>query len=142
MNIYTLIDDMWKLFPARWIIILLAKITIGLSALDYYSRTMGEIPLIINIVVNCWMFMQIYDMGMDMIFYQRRQNSKTILWNILGNSISRLDEATKKRIEATKLRIWVQNNLEINIFNYWLYKIIRRSEWINIDLDEEVEVDE
>ncbi len=78
--------------------------------------------------------MQIYDTLMGIIFYNKLQNSTTTLWNML-ESIKRLDKSTKKRIQATKLRIWVQNNPEINIFNYWLYKVIRRSEWINIDLD-------
>ena len=78
--------------------------------------------------------MQIYDTLMGIIFYNKLQKSTTTLWNML-ESIKRLDKSTKKRIQATKLRIWVQNNPEINIFNYWLYKVIRRSEWINIDLD-------
>ncbi len=137
MNIYRLLDEFYKLLPIRWMIILLAKMTIGLSALDYYQRTAGEIPLIINLVINCWMFMQIYDMGRDMIFRNRCQNSTTTLYNMLESRV-RLEKATKKRIKATKLRIWVHKNPEINIINYWLYKIVRRSEWINIDIDTDI----
>jgi hypothetical protein len=142
MNIYKKLDEIWKLLPIRWTITLLAKMTIGLSALYYYEISVGHIPLLINISVNCWMFMQIYDMARHMIFSNRCQNSQTLLWNKLEDSIRRLDKATTKRIQATKLRIWVQNNLEINIFNYWLYKIIRRSEWINIDCDAKTRTDD
>jgi hypothetical protein len=114
--------------------ILLSKAIIGTSALSYHERFVGPVPLLLWAAVYGWIFLQIYDLARYMIFDNRNQSTTTILWNML-ESIKYLDKSTKKRIEATKLRIWVDKNPEINILNYWLYKIIRKSEWMNIDID-------
>ena len=54
----------------------------------------------------------------------------------------RIDQVPNSSTVNRLVTIKIKNNPEINILNYWLYKIIRRSEWVNIDLDAEVEVDE
>ncbi len=50
----------------------------------------------------------------------------------LRRSIISLNKATAEKIRNTKLRIWIERNPEIHLFNFWILKQTRRKEWMNI----------
>ena len=122
------------MFPFRFSITLLAR-TFIVGAVVSYLESLGEVPFIVRLILVLWVVMPMYGLLRD--FYYRMwgcQTPTTLLWNRLEDSIRRLDKASKKRIIATKQRIWVQQNPEIHIFNYWILKHLRKKEWMNIDI--------
>ena len=132
---------MWRLFPFRWSINLLARVFIGSAVIGLLEITYSGLILIPTIIINLWIFMPIY----DMIRYgyhhaMGNQSWRTILLNDLYNSFYKLEKSTKKRIRQTKLRIWVQNNPEIHLFNYWYLRYLRRKEWMNINVNRLIKV--
>jgi hypothetical protein len=135
MKFFEIIKGMWDLFPLRWMIDLLARIFISSAVLSYLD-SVDSSTFIFTAVLSMWMLMPLY--GLLQSFYYSAwgcQNRYTSLWNML-ESIRVLDKVSKKRIEATKLRIWVERNPEIHLFNYWFLKYLRRKEWKNINVDE------
>lgn len=137
MKIHIIIKELWKLFPFRFLITILARLFI-ISAVLSYLKTLGEVSLIVTAILTLWASMPLYSHFRD-LYYRCLgcQTPTTLLWNSLEDSIRSLDESSKKRIIAIKQRIWVQQNPEINIFNYWILKLIRKKEWMDIDTNKE-----
>jgi hypothetical protein len=135
MKLTEIVKGMWGLFPFRWMLDLLARIFIVSAVLSYFDSVGGS-TFMVTTILSLWMLMPLY--GLLQSFYYSAwgcQNRYTSLWNML-EGIRALDKASKKRIEATKLRIWVERNPEIHLFNYWFLKYLRRKEWKNIDIDD------
>lgn len=136
-----ILKGIWKLFPFRWIINILARVFIGSATISVLEIFFTGNILVPKIIINLWIFMPIYDF--IRYSYHRSmgcQSWRTILLNDLYDSFYKLEKSTKNRIKQTKLRIWVQKNPEIHLFNYWYLKILRKKEWMNINVDKLVKV--
>lgn len=133
MKIFQWIKDIWRIIPFGFFINLLARIFIGSAIIGFYTNV-----LIVEIIITLWMLSPIY-YSIRNTYYNTMgtQTWRTILLNDLINSAYRLEKASKNRIKQKRLRIWVERNPEINLFNYWYLKIWRRKEWINLDINED-----
>lgn len=133
MKIFQLIKSVWAITPVGFFINLLARIFVGSMAINFYEGV-----LIVEIIITLWMLSPLY-YSLRNTYYEGMgtQTWGTMLWNDLTRSIHRLEKASKNRIKQTKLRMWVEKNPEIHILNYWYLKILRRKEWINLDVEEE-----
>jgi len=52
----------------------------------------------------------------------------------LRRSFKRLLKARANRIKQTKLRIWIEKNEEINVFNYWPLRLLNYKNWKQIEV--------
>lgn len=138
MKIFQWIKEAWKLLPLWFFINLFARIFIGSAVIDAYATTGYEgSVLFVQIVITLWMLSPIY-YSIRNTYYQTMgtQTWRTILLNDFIKARYRLEKATKNRIKQKKLRIWVEQNPEIHLFNYWFLKHWRRREWMNIQVRE------
>lgn len=131
------IKETWRLFPFVFIIGFISRLIISSTVISYLE-SIGDVSMMIKFILTCWVLIPMY-YSLRNSYYDLMgcQTYATILWNNLARSIRKLDKASKERIKQTKLRIWVEKNPEINILNYWFLKVIRKKEWMNIDIEKE-----
>lgn len=132
--IKSIVIEIWRIIPFSFFITVLARLLI-VSTILLYLESIGSSSFLVSLILNLWALIPLY-ISLRNTYYEmmRNQSPTTILWNSLEDSIRNLDKASKKRIIATKQRIWVQRNPEIHIFNYWFLKHLRKKEWMNIKL--------
>lgn len=137
MKIKSYIKACWDIMPIAFFINLLARLLIA-SAVLSYLRLMGSSSFMVDLIITLWALMPFY-YSVRGIYYDLIccQTPHTLLINHLIKSIYGLEKASKKRINATKQRLWVERNPGINIYNYWFLKYLRRKEWENIDIEKE-----
>lgn len=138
MKVFKTIKELWNLLPLWFVINLLARIFIGSAVIDAYANMDYEGSILfVEIIITLWMLSPVY-YSLRNTYYDSmaNQTARTILLNDMINSIYKLEKATKNRIKQQKLRIWVEHNPEIHLFNYWFLKHWRKKEWMNIEVEE------
>ncbi len=131
-----ILKTIYQLLPIKWVINILARIFIGSTTIAFLQLNSTVSTWYIELIIYLWMFIPIYDMFRS--FYHSilgDQTWRTILLNDLYNSSYRANKSEKSKTKQRKLRIWVEKNPEINLFNYWYLKFDRRKGWINIKND-------
>ncbi|KKM60366.1 hypothetical protein LCGC14_1542590 [marine sediment metagenome] len=137
MKINSILKGIWNLLPIAFFINLLARLLIVSGILSYLG-SIGNVSFIIPIILNLWALMPLYYLIRSTYFdLMGYQTHSTLLLNSLERSISDLNKASENRIISTKQRIWVERNPEINIFNYWILKHLRKDEWMNLNIEED-----
>lgn len=136
MKSSSILKGIWDPLPIAFFINLLSRLLIVGATLSYLG-SLGDVSFFIKLILNLWALTPFYYSIRGIYFdMMGNQDPTTLLWNSLERSIHNLDKATKERIIAKKQRIWVERNPEINIFNYWILKHVRKDEWMNIDIEE------